>query len=162
MLQGQVSLLCSLLHDLSSCTYCDNDLNSIQQHFFKPFTDLFQCSIGIIPLYLRPYDYKILNKFDALILLFAGLATLIPLADTVSQQLSTATIIIVMVLPLIFFIALELIVHKETIKTTATKMTTNFTAKSDLTTNNNNDILMGDIGLVIDDNVRENAIICEM
>ena len=31
MLQGQVSLLCSLLHDLSSCNYCDNNLDSIQQ-----------------------------------------------------------------------------------------------------------------------------------
>ena len=97
-----------------------------------------------------------------MILLFVFLATLIPLADNVSQQLSTGAIIIVMILPLIFFIVLELKAHKETIKTIVTKITTNFTAKSVPTTNNNNDILMGDIGLVIDDNMRKNATICEM
>ena len=118
--------------------------------------------LAFVPLYLRTYDHKILNKFDGLILLFVFLATLIPLADNVSQQLSTATIIILMILPLIFFIALELIVHKETIKTIVTKITTNFTVKSVPTTNNNNDIRMGDIGLVIDNNMRKNATICEM
>ena len=67
-----------------------------------------------------------------------------------------------MILPLIFFIALELIVHKETIKTIVTKIPTNFTVKSVPTSNNNNDIPMSDIGLVIDDNMRKNATICEM
>ena len=36
------------------------------------------------------------------------------------------------------------------------------TVKSVPTTNNNDDIPMGDIGLVIDDNIRKNATICEM
>jgi len=90
------------------------------------------------------------------------LATLIPLADNANQQLSTASIIIVITLPLIFLIALELIVHKETIKTIATKMTANFKTKQVPVANDNNEVPMGDIGLVIDNNMRKNATICKM
>ena len=108
---------------------------------------------------LRPYDHKILNIFDGLILLLVVLPTLIPL---VSQQLSTATIIIVMILPLIFFITLELIVHKEAIKTITTKIAAHFKTEPVSTTNDNNEVPMGDIGIIIDDNMRKNATICEM
>ena len=108
---------------------------------------------------LKPYDHKILNIFDGLILLLVVLATLIPL---VSQQLSTATFITVMILPLISFIALELIVHKETIKTITTKIAAHFKTKPVATTNDNNEVPMGDIGIIIDDNMRKNATICEM
>ena len=90
------------------------------------------------------------------------LATLIPLADNVSQQLSTATIIIVMILPLIFFIALELIVHKDTINIITTKITAHFKTEPAATTKDNNEVPIGDIGIVVDDNMRKNAIICEM
>ena len=67
-----------------------------------------------------------------------------------------------MILPLILFIALELIVHKETIKTIATKTKTNFKTKQAPTTNDNNEVPMSDIGLLIDDNMRKNATVCEM
>jgi len=90
------------------------------------------------------------------------LATLIPLAENISQQLSTVTISIVIILPLIFFIALELIVHKETIKTITTKITTYFKTEPVANTTDNNEVPMGDIGLIIDDSVRMNAYICEM
>ncbi|XP_065893750.1 uncharacterized protein [Dysidea avara] len=108
---------------------------------------------------LKPYQHKILNIFDGLILLLVVLPTLIPL---VSQQLSTATVIIVMILPLIFFIVLELIVHKEAIKTITTKITAHFTTEPVSTTNDNNEVPMGDIGIIIDDNMRKNATICEI
>jgi len=111
---------------------------------------------------LKPYDHKILNIFDGLILQLVVLATLIPLADSVSQKLSTATITIVIILPLIFFIALELIVHKETIMTIATKITTCFKTEPPATTSDNNEVPMGEIGIIIDDNMRENVYICEM
>jgi len=119
--------------------------------------------LAFVPISLKPYDHKILNIFDGLMLRLMVLVTLIPLAENVSQQLSTATIIIVMILPLILFIALELIVHKETIKTAVAKMAENFKTKQVPTPNeNNNDIPMGDIGLVNDDNMRKNATICKM
>ena len=108
---------------------------------------------------LKPYDHKILNIFDGLILLLVVLATLIPL---VSQQLSTVTFITVLILPLISFIALELIVHKETIKTITTKIAAHFKTKPVATTNDNNEVPMGDIGIIIHDNMRKNATICEM
>ena len=74
---------------------------------------------------LKPYKHQILNLFDGLILLLVVLATLIPLDEDVSQQLSTVTINIFLALPLIFFFTLELIVHKEIIKTISTRMTAN-------------------------------------
>ncbi|XP_065919354.1 uncharacterized protein [Dysidea avara] len=129
------------------------------------FLLIFACGIlAFIPTLLKPYGHKILNIFDGLILRLVVLATLIPLADNVSQQLSTATIIIVMVLPLIFFIAMELIVHKEIIKTVTTKMIATFKTAPVTTTNDtdNNEVPMGDIGMIIDDNMRKNATICEI
>ena len=110
----------------------------------------------VIGTILKPYKHQILNFF-----LF--LAILIPLADNVSKQLSTAIVIIVIILPLIFFIALELIVHKENIKTVYyTKITANFKTKQAPTPNNNNDIPIREIGIIIDDNMRRNTTICEM
>ena len=118
--------------------------------------------LAVVMIVLKPYQHKILNIFDGLILQLVVLATLIPLAHNVNQQFSTATIIIVMILPLIFFIALELIAHKETIKTITTKITAHFNIESVSTTNDNNEVPMGDIGIIIDDNMRKNATICEM
>ena len=118
--------------------------------------------LAVVVIVLKPYQHKILNIFDGLILQLVVLATLIPLADHTSQQLSTATIIIVVILPLIFFIALELIVHKETIKTITTKIAACFKTEPVSTTNDNNEVPMGDIGIIIDDNMRKNATICEM
>ena len=118
--------------------------------------------LTVIVTILIPYKHHVLNFFDGLILALVFMATLIPLADNVSQQLSTATIIIVIILPLIFFIALELVVHKETIKTIATKIRANFSTTLIHSTNDNNEVPMDDIGLVIDNSMRENATICEM
>ena len=104
---------------------------------------------------LKPCKHQIPNFFNGLLLLLMFLATLILLADGVSKQLSTAIVIIVIILPLIFFIALELIVHKETIKTVYTKITANFKTKQAPTPNNNNDIPILEIGIIIDDNKEE-------
>ena len=118
--------------------------------------------LAVVVIILKPYQHKILNIFDGLILQLVVLATLIPLAHNVSQQFSTATIIILMILPLIFFTALELIAHKETIKTITTKIAAHFKTEPVSTTNDNNEVPMGDIGIIIDDNMRKNATICEM
>ena len=116
--------------------------------------------LTVIVTTLKPYKHHILNLFDGSILLLVVLATLIPLSDIVSQQLSTATIIIVIILPLIFFIALELIIHKETIiRFMPTKMSANFKTS---TTNSSSEVKVCDIGLVIDDSMRENATVLEM
>jgi len=76
--------------------------------------------------------------------LFYNLYTLVPLLSDVSQQPSTATII-VMVLPLVFFIALQLIVHKKTIKTIVTKITSDCKTKQVPITINSIEVLVGDI-----------------
>jgi len=86
---------------------------------------------------------------------------LIPLADNASHQLSTAIIIILIILPLIFFIGLELMVHKEAIRIIITKIATWFKTEPAATTNGNSEVPSNDIGIIIDD-MRKNATICEM
>ena len=132
-----------------------NDLSK----FLLTFSSVILTAVVTI---LKPYKHQILNFFDGLILLLVFLATLIPLVDNVSRQLSTASIIIATILPLIFFIVLELIMRKETIKTIAAKIIANFSMTLIPSTNDNNEVPMGDIGLVIDNSMRENATICEM
>ena len=127
------------------------------------FLLIFSCGVlALVVIILKPYQHKILNIFDGLILQLMVLATLIPLADNVNQQLSTATIIIVMILPLIFFIALELIVHKEAIKIITTTLTAHFKTEPVATTNDNEKTPLLGIGIIIDDNTRRNATIREM
>jgi len=118
--------------------------------------------LAFIPIIVKPYNYNILNIYDGLILLLVVIATLLQLIDDASEQLSMVTIIIVIILPLIFFVALELIVHKDTIKTFTKKISVYFKAEPPSTANDNNEVLMGDIGIIIDDNMRRNATICEM
>ena len=136
-----------------------NPSNSDLSQFLLIFSSVV---LAFIPITLKPYKHKVLYIFDGLILQLVVLATLIPLADKVSKQLSTVTIVTIMVLPLIFFVALELIVHKETIKTTAKKLTAVFKIKPLTTTDDNNGTSLCEIGVVIDDSMRKNAIICEM
>jgi len=53
-------------------------------------------AIVVVATILKPYNHNLLNIFDGLILQLLVLATLTLLADSVSQQLSTATIIIIL------------------------------------------------------------------
>ena len=58
---------------------------------------------------------------------------------------------------------MELIVHEESIKTIIRKTDNKKKARPGAADSDNNDIPMGDIRLVIDNNsMRANAIICEM
>ena len=50
--------------------------------------------------------------------------------------------------------------HKEIIKTISKKITTYYIKTA--TTNDNSEVPMGDIGIIIDDDMRKNATICEM
>jgi len=125
------------------------------------FLITFSCSaLAFMPVLFKPYSKNIINCFDGLILQLVVLVTLIPLADNVSQQLSTATIIVVILLPLILFIALEMILHKETIKNTVTKISAFHRNKSAPAANDNNNVQMGDID--DDNNARQNSITYEM
>jgi len=121
--------------------------------------------LAFIPIMLKPYKHKILYIFDGLILQLVVLAALIPLADRVSQQLSTVFIIAIMILPLILFVALELIVHRDTIQAITTKLTAIFRTHNQplaIVGDNYGGSSMGEISIIIDDSMRKNAIICEM
>ena len=50
--------------------------------------------------------------------------------------------------------------HNKTIKAISTKITTCYIKTA--TTNDNSEVPMGDIGIIIDDDMRKNATICEM
>jgi len=113
---------------------------------------------------LKPYDHNIINIFDGLILLLMVLATLVPVADSINQELSTAIIIFGIILPLMFFIILELIVYEEKIKLIIQKINAKFkTNPLPITaTDNNIQLEMHEKGLIIDDNIKRNATTFEM
>ena len=118
----------------------------------------------VIMAILKPYDHNIINIFDGLILLLMVLATLVPVADSINQELSTAIIIFGIILPLMFFIILELIVYEEKIKLIIQKINAKFkTNPLPITaTDNNIQLEMHEKGLIIDDNIKRNATTFEM
>ena len=59
---------------------------------------------------------------------------------------------------MILFIAMELIAHKESIKTIGTKGFIKKKTRPVAATSDSNEMSMGDIGLVIDNSMRANAI----
>ena len=71
-----------------------NPSNSDLSQFLLIFSSVI---LAFIPITLKPYKHKILYIFDGLILQLVVLATLIPLADKVSKQLSV-TIVTIMIL----------------------------------------------------------------
>ena len=110
-----------------------------------------------IHLLLRPYANNILNIFDGIILQLMMLVTVISLVENFHPDLLLAVIITLLVLPLITFTAMELITHKEKLKSFVT-----YFKPKPVTSSMGNDIPMIDIGIIVDDRMRENATICEM
>ena len=121
--------------------------------------------IALIHLTVKPYNNEILNKFDGAVLhLIIFIAALPLLDDFDSPVVITITYVLVM-LPVVIFIALTLFLHKNNLK----KILTHFTSK-DQTPNNDNDTNISDetplmeFNIIIDDNARQRAkvTICDM
>ena len=123
------------------------------------------CGIfAIIHFIIKPYNNEILNKFDGVILILIIVIAVLPILDEFdSPPVITITFVLVM-LPLIIFIALSLFIHKHDLK----KISTHCISKSCVSNKSNdpdvNNIPMKEFDLIIDDDARKNTTvtICTM
>ena len=126
--------------------------------------------MALIHLLVRPYVDNTLNMSDGAILQLMVLVTVLPLFeyfDTYDSTLVMVIIFVLVILPLIQCIVIKLITSKQTLKA-ITKKTINYFSAQNLA---NEDIVVDNVinntstnfvSLTIDDNMRKNAIICEM
>ena len=113
----------------------------------------------LIQLIVKPYKSKILNIFDGAILHMMIFTSLKSLFDDFGTGVLLAVIILFVVLPLIAFAVMELILYRENIK----KIFMHCKTKPVISIDNTEvPSISGDIGLVIDNNMRKNAIIVDM
>ena len=134
--------------------------------FIASYVLIVACGIiALIHLTLKPYNNEVLNKFDGAVLhLIIFIAALPLVEDFDSPVVITITFVLVM-LPLIIFIALMLFLHKDNLK----KIVTHFLSKGQ-TFNDDNDTDISDesplkeFNIIVDDSARQRAkvTICDM
>jgi len=85
--------------------------------------------------------------------------SMVPLIDTYNPDLLLSFVFVLVIPPLILLLLMEINLYKKAIK----KITKYCIPPKPETTNDNNEVPMGDfVDSVIDDNSRVNATICEM
>ena len=114
--------------------------------------------VSTIHLMVRPYHHKLLNIFDGLILMLINLVTVLPLFDTLNSNTVVGIAFTLMILPLLMIVAMISLLCKEKLK----RAIDHCTASSKDDNSGNAEIPMTNIGLVIDDNMRKHATICDM
>ena len=118
--------------------------------------------IATIHLMVKPYDDKTLNNLDGMILQIIVLIAALPLLDNDYDSPFVTTMAFVLVfLPLIIFITMALYLHKDHLK----KLVIPCMPKVDLPSCSNvmhDEIAMRNFDLIVDDNLRQNATICDM
>jgi len=118
--------------------------------------------IALIHLTVKPYNNEILNKFDGMILHLIVLITALPLFDDFESPLVITIAFLLVILPLVNFIAMTFFLHKDDLKKIVTHFTTKNQSPSSNTNDVNNEIAMREFDLIIDNNMRQNATICDV
>ena len=119
--------------------------------------------IALIHLMIKPYNNEILNKLDGIILHLMIFATALPLFDNFDSPLVITIAFVLIILPLLKFLAMTLYLNKDDFK----KFISHFTFKDELPNSTNDDVSntetpMREFYIVVDDSKRNNAIICGM
>jgi len=119
--------------------------------------------IALLHLTVKPYNNAILNKFDGVVLQLIIFITALPLFDDFDSALVTTITFVLVILPLLIFIAIALFLHKDDLK----RIVTHFKFKGQSPTSNSNDVgdnemPVREFDLVIDDSMRQNATVCDM
>ena len=112
---------------------------------------------------IKPYNKEILNKFDATILHLMNFIAALQLIDDSDSPIVIATAFVLVILPLIIYIALMLFLNKNNLKKKIKKIVIHFTSKKEPPSRNDDNNIetpMGKFDLVIDDSMRKNATIC--
>ena len=123
--------------------------------------------IALIHVTIKPYSDEMLNKFDGIILHIVIFVTALPLFDDYDSPLVITIAFVLIILPLLKFAAMMLFLYKDNLK----KVIAHFTFKdqSPKGNNNNNDVhnteapaAVREFHFIIDNNMRRNAIICDL
>ena len=118
--------------------------------------------IALIHVMVKPYNNEIINKFDSVVLQLIIFIAVLPWLDDFDSPFVIAMALTLMILPLLSFISVTIFLHKDDLR----KMITYCTTKDELPSNNidvsNNEIPKKEFHLIIDDNMRKNAIICDV
>ena len=120
--------------------------------------------IALIHVIIRPYNNEILNKLDGIILHLIIFAAALPLFDDFDSPLVITIAFVLIILPLLKFLAMALYLHKDDLKKIITHFSF-FKSKSPNSTNddvNNNETPMREYYIVVDNSKRKNATICDM
>jgi len=113
--------------------------------------------LASVHLLLKPYANDTLNIFDGTILQFMVVVAAIPLVENFHPALLFVVVIALIILPLIIFAVMELITHKEKVKKFNIHCLRKPATITDIT-----GTPMREIGIIVDDHMRQNATICEM
>jgi len=119
--------------------------------------------IALIHLTMKPYNNEILNKFDGVVLHLIIFITALPLFDDFDSPLVITVAFVLVMIPFLNFIAIAIFLNKDGLK----KIVIHFASKDESPSINSNDVNNNEIpkrefGLIIDDSMRQNAIICDV
>ena len=117
--------------------------------------------IDLIHISVKPYSSEILNKFDSTILHLVIFIAALPLFDDFDSPLVITIAFVLVIIPLLNFLAMTLFLHKDDLK----RFAAYFTVKDESFSSNNannNEIPMKEFDVIVDDSMRKNATICGM
>ena len=134
--------------------------------FIASYVLIVACGIiALIHLTVKPYSNETLNKFDGAVLHLIIFIAVLPLLDDFDSPVVITITFVLVMLPLIIFIALTLFLHKDNLR----RIVTHYISKGQ-THNNDNDTDIShdeplrEFHLIIDDSARQKAkvTICDM
>ena len=141
--------------------------NSSNDNFIIQYLLITTCVMAaLIHLIVRPYTHVVLNVFDGVVLHIMILVAVLPFVehyDSFGSDLILTLAYILVLLPFTIFIIMELLLHKEDIKEMIQRCKSFKLRKEKV---NNNEIQLNEvnreIGIIVDENMRRNAIIVDV
>ena len=122
--------------------------------------------MALIHLLVRPYADNILNISDGAVLQLLILIAVLPLFeyfDTFDSSLVIGIAFVLVIVPLVQFIVIKVFTSKQTLKAITKKTIKQFSSQNFTQQKlSANGAVISFTDLVIDDNMRKNAVICEM
>ena len=118
--------------------------------------------IALLHLTVKPYNNKMLNKFDGVILHLCGLTSALRLSDDFDSPFVITITLVLVILPLLIFIAMALFLHKDDFKRMVAYFTSKHESPNSSNDASNNEVPMKEFHIIVDDSKRKNATICDV
>ena len=115
--------------------------------------------IDLIHVTVKPYNKEVLNKFDSIILQLIVFVAALTLLDDIDSSSVMTTVYALVVIPLLLFFGMIFFLHKDNLKKIIKYFT--FKHESPNSSNDVNEVPMREYYLIVDDNMRINATICD-